>query len=59
MSIVLNGKQDLHRFRRDPVERIHQAMAELRYRPHAVAQALAHGRTNTIGIVLGRADMST
>ena len=40
------------------MERIHRAIAELRYRPHAVAQALAHGRTNTIGVVLGRADMA-
>ncbi|MES2462732.1 MAG: LacI family DNA-binding transcriptional regulator [Armatimonadota bacterium] len=58
VSIVLNGKQGLHRIAPETVERIHQAMAELRYRPHAVAQALAHGRTNTIGIVLGSADIS-
>jgi DNA-binding LacI/PurR family transcriptional regulator len=58
VSIVLNGKQGQHRISAETVARIHQAMAELRYRPHAVAQALAHGRTNTIGIALGRADIS-
>lgn len=58
MSIVLNGKQGAHRIAPETVRRIHEAMAELRYRPHAVAQALAHGRTNTIGVVLGRADMT-
>jgi LacI family transcriptional regulator len=58
VSIVLNGKQGLHRIAPETVERIHRAMAELRYRPHAVAQALAHGRTNTIGIVFGSADVS-
>ncbi len=57
VSIVLNGKQGLHRIAPETVDRINRAMVELRYRPHAVAQALAHGRTNTIGIVLGRADM--
>ena len=58
VSIVLNGKQGAHRIAPDTVQRIHQAMAELRYRPNAVAQALVYGRTNTIGVVLGRADMT-
>jgi LacI family transcriptional regulator len=57
VSIVLNGKQGAHRIAPETVQRIRQAMEELRYRPHAVAQALAHGRTNTIGVVLGSADM--
>jgi LacI family transcriptional regulator len=58
VSIVLNGKQDALRIAPETVARIHRAMAELRYRPNAMAQALVHGRTNTIGVVLGRADMA-
>lgn len=58
VSIVLNGKEGVHRIAPETVQRIQEAIAELRYRPNAVAQSLAHGRTNTIGVVLGQADMT-
>jgi LacI family transcriptional regulator len=58
VSLVLNGKQSTHRLAPETVRRIHDAMTELRYRPNAVAQALVQGRTNTIGVVLGEADMT-
>ncbi|MES2465040.1 MAG: LacI family DNA-binding transcriptional regulator, partial [Armatimonadota bacterium] len=58
VSLVLNDKQSVHRIAPDTVRRIHSAIAELRYRPNAVARALVQGHTNTIGVVLGMADMA-
>jgi DNA-binding LacI/PurR family transcriptional regulator len=47
-SRVLNGKTVLP-ISPDTVARIRQAAAELQYRPHPLARALATGRTQTLG----------
>ena len=48
VSRVVNGAPHV---RPDVRERVHQAIAELDYRPNGAAQALARARTHTIGVL--------
>lgn len=48
VSRVVNGAPHV---RPDVSERVHQAIAELDYRPNRAAQALARARTHTIGVL--------
>ena len=48
VSRVVNGAPHV---RADVRERVHQAIAELDYRPNGAAQALARARTHTIGVL--------
>lgn len=50
-SVVLNGAKSGTRTSAETRARVIAAAELLRYRPNATARALAHGRTNTIGVV--------
>jgi LacI family transcriptional regulator len=50
-SVVLNGAKSGTRTSAETRARVIAAAERLHYRPNATARALAHGRTNTIGIV--------
>jgi DNA-binding LacI/PurR family transcriptional regulator len=49
VSYVLSGKRPISR---ETAERVHRAIRELQYRPHAGARALASSRTNIVGLVI-------
>ena len=50
VSRYLNGRTDI--LTPDLAERVQQAIAQLHYRPSAMAQALKHGRTRLIGLAV-------
>ena len=50
VSRYLNGRTDI--LTPDMAERVQQAIAQLNYRPSAMAQALKHGRTRLIGLAV-------
>jgi len=49
VSYVLSGKRPISR---ETADRVHRAIRDLQYRPHAGARALASSRTNVIGLVI-------
>jgi DNA-binding LacI/PurR family transcriptional regulator len=49
VSYVLSGKRTISR---ETADRVHRAIQDLQYRPHAGARALASSRTNIIGLVV-------
>ena len=49
VSRVLNGTGQVSTETR---RRVHEAVADLKYMPHAAARALASNRTNTLGLML-------
>jgi DNA-binding LacI/PurR family transcriptional regulator len=49
VSYVLSGKRPISK---ETAERVHRAIRELNYRPHAGARALASARTNVLGLVI-------
>ena len=49
VSYVLSGKRPISR---ETAERVHRAIHDLKYRPHAGARALASSRTNIVGLVI-------
>lgn len=56
VSYVLSGKRPISK---ETAERVHRAIRELQYRPHAGARALARARTNVIALVVPiRADQN-
>lgn len=50
VSRFLNRRDDL--LTRDIAARVEQAIAELAYKPSAMAQGLKHGRTRLVGLVV-------
>jgi DNA-binding LacI/PurR family transcriptional regulator len=56
VSYVLSGKRSISK---ETADRVHRAIRELQYRPHAGARALASARTNVIALVVPlRADQN-
>jgi len=53
VSLVLNGKSSPVRISKNTERRILEAAKELNYSPSFSARALAKGKTNTIGILVG------
>src|SRR4051794_9942693 len=49
VSYVLSGKRPISK---ETADRVHRAIRELQYRPHAGARALASSRTSVIGLVI-------
>jgi DNA-binding LacI/PurR family transcriptional regulator len=49
VSYVLSGKRPISK---ETAERVHRAIRELKYRPHAGARALASSRTSIVGLVI-------
>jgi DNA-binding LacI/PurR family transcriptional regulator len=49
VSYVLSGKRPISK---ETAERVHRAISELQYRPHAGARALASARTSIVGLVV-------
>lgn len=49
VSYVLSGKRPISK---ETADRVHQAISELQYRPHAGARALASARTSIVGLVI-------
>ncbi|PJC87076.1 LacI family transcriptional regulator [Vibrio sp. HA2012] len=49
VSRIINGEG---KFREDTVRKVHEAMAQLNYRPSAVARSLATSSTNMIGLLV-------
>lgn len=49
VSYVLSGKRPISK---ETADRVHRAIRDLDYRPHASARALAGGRTNVLGLVV-------
>jgi DNA-binding LacI/PurR family transcriptional regulator len=49
VSYVLSGKRPISK---ETAERVHRAIRELQYRPHAGARALASARTSIVGLVI-------
>ena len=49
VSYVLSGKRPISK---QTADRVHQAIEELRYRPHAGARALASSRASIVGLVV-------
>lgn len=49
VSHVLNGTRKVEP---ETARRVHEAIAELRYRPNAIARSMRHGQTYIIGVVI-------
>jgi DNA-binding LacI/PurR family transcriptional regulator len=49
VSYVLSGKRPISK---ETADRVHRAIRELQYRPHAGARALASARTSIVGLVI-------
>ncbi len=49
VSRIINGEG---KFREDTIRKVHEAMAQLNYRPSAVARSLATSSTNMIGLLV-------
>lgn len=56
VSLVLNGKEEEGRIRKEVAAKVLQAAKELNYEPNNFARGLRMGRSNTIGLIL--ADIS-
>ena len=52
VSLVLNGKGDLHGISKKTQERVIRESRELNYQPNVIAKGLRTGRSNVIGLVV-------
>ena len=53
ISFVLNGKGDTYHISKGMQAKIHEKAKELAYVPNYFAKGLRHGKTNTIGLLVG------
>ncbi len=52
VSLVINGKGDLHRINKDTQQRVLLKVTEMNYQPNVLARGFRTGKTNTIGLIV-------
>ena len=58
MTTVYNALHSKHLVRSKTLQRIHELIEEYDYHPNGIAQAMVRGKTNIIGIIVPRIDVS-
>ncbi|MFW5757821.1 MAG: LacI family DNA-binding transcriptional regulator, partial [Bacteroidota bacterium] len=52
VSLVINGKGDLHRISKETQERVKNRVKEMNYEPNALAIGFRTGKSHTIGLIV-------
>lgn len=52
VSFIINGKAEAHRISKEQEHRVLQYVKEIGFKPHYMAQSLATGKSNSIGLIV-------
>ncbi|QNL49644.1 LacI family DNA-binding transcriptional regulator [Olivibacter sp. SDN3] len=52
VSFIINGKAEAHRISKEQEQRVLQYVKEIGFKPHYMAQSLATGKSNSIGLIV-------